>query len=137
MSVDENASAIQTSEGSEPNEVHYSTKSDSDSHYSSLRKAKVGGVLSTPAVRNLAKQLGLNLEDVHGTGKDGRVLREDILSYAAQKGIFVEGSASNASSQQFLGGNEKHHDFSFAYGWQYEDKTIPVRYIHCISKHLS
>lgn len=128
MSVDENSPAIQTFEGSEPIEVNDSNKSDSDSHYSRLGKAKVGGVLSTPAVRNLANQLGVNLEDVLGTGKDGRVLREDVLSYAARKGIFMEGSASNASSaQQFLGGDEKHPDVSFAYGWQYEDKTIPVR----------
>ncbi|KAL2459667.1 Lipoamide acyltransferase component of branched-chain alpha-keto acid dehydrogenase complex [Forsythia ovata] len=128
MSVDDNAPTIQSFEGSETIKAPDSNIYDSDSHDSRLGKAEVGGILSTPAVRNLAKQLGVNLEDVHGTGKDGRVLREDVHSYAAQKGIFEEGSASIASSaKQFLGGDDKHQNVLFAYGWEYEDKTIPLR----------
>uniref|UniRef100_H2YAV3 Dihydrolipoamide acetyltransferase component of pyruvate dehydrogenase complex n=1 Tax=Ciona savignyi TaxID=51511 RepID=H2YAV3_CIOSA len=41
-------------------------------------------VLATPAVRNLAKQYGLNLSDIKGGGKDGRVLKEDIMQHAEQ-----------------------------------------------------
>ena len=39
--------------------------------------------LATPAVRHLTKQLNVNLADVHGTGRDGRVLKEDVHRYAA------------------------------------------------------
>ncbi|XP_006645814.2 lipoamide acyltransferase component of branched-chain alpha-keto acid dehydrogenase complex, mitochondrial [Oryza brachyantha] len=49
-----------------------------------------GGTLSTPAVRHLAKQYGLKINDIQGTGKDGRVLKEDVLSYAASKGLCKE-----------------------------------------------
>ncbi|RHW72585.1 dihydrolipoamide branched chain transacylase [Trypanosoma brucei equiperdum] len=41
-------------------------------------------VLATPAVREFARSRGVNITDVKGTGKDGRVLREDVLSYAGK-----------------------------------------------------
>jgi len=43
-----------------------------------------GKVLSTPAVRHLAKEKGVDLQDVRGTGEEGRVLREDFLRHIAQ-----------------------------------------------------
>ncbi|OMO53608.1 Biotin/lipoyl attachment [Corchorus capsularis] len=51
------------------------------------RDTTTGGVLSTPAVRNLAKEHGIDINAVQGSGKDGRVLKEDVLKYAVQKGI--------------------------------------------------
>ncbi|KAL1996573.1 hypothetical protein VTN49DRAFT_7438 [Thermomyces lanuginosus] len=41
--------------------------------------------LATPAVRGLLKELNVNILDVDGTGKDGRVLKEDVLRYVAQR----------------------------------------------------
>jgi 2-oxoisovalerate dehydrogenase E2 component (dihydrolipoyl transacylase) len=37
--------------------------------------------LATPAVRSIAKKHSVDLSLVKGTGKDGRVMKEDILAY--------------------------------------------------------
>ncbi|KAF2221124.1 2-oxoacid dehydrogenases acyltransferase-domain-containing protein [Elsinoe ampelina] len=38
--------------------------------------------LATPAVRHLSKELNVRIEDVEGTGKDGRVTKEDVHKFA-------------------------------------------------------
>lgn len=38
--------------------------------------------LATPAVRGMLKDLKLNIEDIEGTGKEGRVLKEDVQRHA-------------------------------------------------------
>lgn len=44
------------------------------------------GSLATPAIRHMTKEHNLNIEDIEGTGKDGRVLKEDIFKHVeAQK----------------------------------------------------
>eukprot|EP00795_Rhopilema_esculentum_P004973 gene4973-21317_t len=40
--------------------------------------------LATPAVRRLAAEYKLDLNDIPGSGKDGRVLKEDVLQYIEQ-----------------------------------------------------
>ncbi|KAL8895939.1 MAG: hypothetical protein Q9207_007946, partial [Kuettlingeria erythrocarpa] len=46
--------------------------------------------LATPAVRGLLKQHNIDISSVTGTGKDGRVLKEDVVQHVS--------SQSNASS---------------------------------------
>ncbi|KAJ5623782.1 hypothetical protein N7510_000091 [Penicillium lagena] len=41
--------------------------------------------LATPAVRGLLKSHDINILDISGTGKDGRVLKEDVLNFVAAK----------------------------------------------------
>ena len=41
--------------------------------------------LATPAVRGLLKELVVNIAEVVGTGKDGRVLKDDVLKYAVSR----------------------------------------------------
>ncbi|KAG9156728.1 hypothetical protein Leryth_024497 [Lithospermum erythrorhizon] len=86
-----------------------------DSQSSQLKETK-GVALCTPAVRALAKQYGLNVNDVFGTGKDGRVLREDVLNYAANKGIVEEKLTPPNGSE----------DDSQVQMSRWEDKKVPL-----------
>ncbi len=45
-----------------------------------------GRTLATPATRRLAREKNVNLDNVEGTGKAGRVLKEDVLKYAETDG---------------------------------------------------
>lgn len=78
----------------------------------------IGKVLSTPPVRLLAKQYGIDINNIQGTGKDCRVLKEDVLRYVSGEGTgedLVE--TSNVVHVQKVDG----HGF--------EDKKIQLRYI--------
>jgi pyruvate dehydrogenase E2 component (dihydrolipoamide acetyltransferase) len=45
--------------------------------------APAGPVAAAPAVRKLARDLNVDINEVRGSGPDGRILREDIERYAA------------------------------------------------------
>lgn len=52
--------------------------------------------LATPAVRHMVKEQGLNIEDIPGTGKDGRVMKEDVRKY-------VSGQSEGATTAPEIG----------------------------------
>nr|WP_298415448.1 2-oxo acid dehydrogenase subunit E2 [uncultured Halomonas sp.] len=53
-----------------------------------------GRIPASPAVRRLVRELGVQLEDVPGSGKDGRVLKEDVLAFEK------EGSKQQGSKER-------------------------------------
>lgn len=53
--------------------------------------------LATPAVRGLLKTHGVNILDVTGTGKEGRVLKEDVLKYVEKRDSPVSPIATPAA----------------------------------------
>ncbi|CAL1397263.1 unnamed protein product [Linum trigynum] len=86
MVVDESQAPVQSVDSQVPIKVSGNLDGELSSG-SDLNTTGSGGVLCTPAVRHLAKQYGISLSGIQGSGKSGRVLKEDILKYAAQKGI--------------------------------------------------
>lgn len=50
--------------------------------------------LATPAVRHICKELGVTIEEVIGTGKDGRVLKEDVTRFASSSSANSRSSAA-------------------------------------------
>ncbi|KAK8709835.1 hypothetical protein V6N13_060837 [Hibiscus sabdariffa] len=105
--------------GNLENEKHFDTK---------LNKDCTSGVLSTPAVRNLAKEHGININDVQGSGKDGRVLKEDVLKYAAQKSIIKDPSfTATADLGELLHGEKSSSHMSAEVSGHHEDTVVPLR----------
>jgi 2-oxoisovalerate dehydrogenase E2 component (dihydrolipoyl transacylase) len=77
--------ADETPKVQEPTQPSNSTKPVS-------RNASSNGTLATPATRHLSKELGIDISQVNGTGKDGRVMKEDVQRFAS------EGQSTTASA---------------------------------------
>jgi 2-oxoisovalerate dehydrogenase E2 component (dihydrolipoyl transacylase) len=46
--------------------------------------ARSNGIIMTPAVRHLLKEHNLSAADLPGSGKDGRILKEDVQRYLSE-----------------------------------------------------
>jgi 2-oxoisovalerate dehydrogenase E2 component (dihydrolipoyl transacylase) len=60
-----------------------------------------GRALAKPPVRKLAKDLGLDLSQVHGSGKGGIVTRADLESYAAEDHFAESGAGRVAGAAAY------------------------------------
>jgi len=60
--------------------------------------APLGAYHATPSVRQAARELGVDLKEVRGTGKNGRILKEDLTSYV--KKALASGGASARRIQE-------------------------------------
>lgn len=77
---EEGVEVEENEKGSDVGEVRSRTViGDTDDNKS--RENLFGKVLTTPAVRRIAMEKGIKLKDVIGSGKNGRILKEDLLSY--------------------------------------------------------
>ncbi|CAI9302387.1 unnamed protein product [Lactuca saligna] len=81
--------------------------SKSDEHKLELRKSHANDNLSTPAIRSLAKQHGIDLADVTRSGKHGRILKEDVLKYGVEKGIIDDKPSFNPTFIEPMFGPEE------------------------------
>ena len=55
---------------------------------------------ASPAVRRLVRENELSLADIEGSGKDGRVLKADVLSHLEQPARPIQPRSSGAQSQE-------------------------------------
>ncbi|KAM3516220.1 hypothetical protein MY11210_000242 [Beauveria gryllotalpidicola] len=58
------------------------------------RQKGKGASISTPAVRHLSKELGVDINDIDGTGRDGRVSKEDILKFVQNRDAAAAAAAA-------------------------------------------
>jgi pyruvate dehydrogenase E2 component (dihydrolipoamide acetyltransferase) len=69
-------------------------------------KAETGRAAASPVVRRLARELGVDLTDVEGSGPGGRVTREDI-ERAAQEGVATAAGAEETPPSRPSGAEER------------------------------
>ena len=48
-----------------------------------------GSILTTPAVRRLAREQQVDLSKIHGSGKDGRIMKDDVGFLFFRYGVFL------------------------------------------------
>ncbi|KAG4929353.1 hypothetical protein AAZX31_17G027200 [Glycine max] len=92
-------------------------------------KGRQTGVSSTPAVRSLAKQHGIDITEICGTGKDGRILKEDVLNFSVKKGIIKNPSTvlQSDSGEQLQGAEGYNCNVATKSYRPSEDRTLPLR----------
>jgi 2-oxoisovalerate dehydrogenase E2 component (dihydrolipoyl transacylase) len=62
--------------------------------------AATDSVMAKPPIRRLAKELGVDLNQIEGTGSHGEVTREDVLGGASQAKVFKNLSTPDAPSER-------------------------------------
>lgn len=77
-----------------PSESQSSAAPASDAPSAPKPKGKMAA-LATPAVRHLSKELNIDIIEIDGTGKDGRVLKEDIYKFVKTR---EEGGSTSTPS---------------------------------------
>lgn len=81
-------------------------------------------VLTSPAVRKLARDHGLNLSTINGTGSSGRILKGDILAVLQESNSPLEVQDNSTTN---ISGNEIYNNSESNYTVSREDEVVPLR----------
>ncbi|WP_404399548.1 dihydrolipoyllysine-residue acetyltransferase [Idiomarina seosinensis] len=68
------------------------------------KKARQGKAVASPAVRRLARENDINIADVEGSGKKGRVLKQDIKDFVSGSPAEKSETAAAPAAAQTTGG---------------------------------
>lgn len=71
------------------------------------RRPSAGTVKALPVVRKLARDMGVDLGNVHGTGPGGRVTREDVMAAASAPVEDASGTVARAAPPPARPGDER------------------------------
>lgn len=65
-----------------------------------MSAASTEAVMAKPPIRKMAKELGVDLNLVQGTGLHGEITREDVIGSASQAGVFKNLTTPDAPSER-------------------------------------
>lgn len=114
MAAEEFSPSSVTDGSSEPKLIDSSKQVESSCQVLFTDENRLSGILCSLAVCGLAKQQEIDLSNIEGSGKDGRILKEDILNYVSGKDADTEPSTYCS-------------DKSVVDSSLYEDKTLKLR----------
>ena len=75
-------------------------RSSSNAATGAADAAPAASVVAKPPIRKLAKDLGVDLRELVGTGRGGEILRDDVLRATARDGLFREASKPQELEQR-------------------------------------
>ncbi|VDO22496.1 unnamed protein product [Brugia timori] len=82
-------------------------------------------ILASPAVRQLAKEKGVNLNEITGTGISGHILKDDIISYVERQ---TDSSTATVADVTFHAMSPLSHSLPLEeFEMLKKDKMIPIR----------
>ncbi|KAG9306572.1 hypothetical protein G9A89_004769 [Geosiphon pyriformis] len=85
---------------------------------------------ATPAVRRIARENSVDLSEVQGTGKGGRVSKEDLFNYVAKRSIPLESKFTNLQFNQSVTAEDKIVGFSNIQKAMYKSMTRSLQIPH-------
>jgi len=94
---DSGSDVLSNEQQSNQNSLEEVVKATDDSSLSSKGLQVNNNALATPAVRRIARENNLDLTLVPSSGKDGRVLKEDVLNYLNEDASSIPATAHAAS----------------------------------------
>ncbi|KAH7328676.1 2-oxoacid dehydrogenases acyltransferase-domain-containing protein [Stachybotrys elegans] len=133
----EQADAVETLAAPEPSKDDAASKvaaaaSEPPSENKNTVAINECAAIATPAVRHLSKELKVDIADVEGTGRDGRVLKEDIYKFvqsrdAAAAGAVRPPAGAPASTAQQM---ETRQELSFTQQQMFKSMTRSLNIPH-------
>lgn len=93
-------------------------------------------VLATPAVRKFARDKGVNISKIKATGKNGKVTKEDILSYLNNKSSKINSDSKELISYSQVTKHESNsqdyskdysRQYSYSEGGKYDEERVPFK----------
>ncbi|CAI4225751.1 unnamed protein product [Auanema sp. JU1783] len=102
------------------------TQTSSATQTASGHHGTQGKVLATPAVRRIAMENKVNLSAVPATGKEGRVLKEDILKFLGHVKSDHSSGSKNVRASPATGGSQAQASYK-TYEPLREDTAVPIR----------
>jgi len=74
------------------------TKTATQNSVDNTAVINIGKALASPAVRRVARELDINIHQVAGSGKKGRVYKEDVVNFSQGKQVSTNVSVSSVDS---------------------------------------
>lgn len=123
----EDGKAVEETEAPATEQKQESKNAAASNDSSAEFHSKNGKVLATPAVRRIAMENKINLNEVSATGREGRVLKEDILRFLGQVSDAHSPGSVNVRTSPAAGGSQPHEHAPKTFEALHEDRVVPIR----------
>lgn len=120
-----NTTSQDTKKDSEQKKVDFVLINDqANSFTEEVNKTKV---LATPATRKFARDKGVNIGQLKGTGKNGKVTKDDISNHLNSKNNIAENISKELIIASDISSNDSGSSYSYSEAGRYDEERVPFR----------